>query len=432
MQIFCRETQAHLDMNPHLKDKSQEEGLLIEIVLSFKFLSKRFFILDSLITPAMWLKNCRSRTPSPSSDHSGIPSPVISVKPATVTKPQSSPSALQSTPSIAQQSITLISPVSEPLKKPVISITPSSKLLSQSMLNQSSKLHHRNLRKRRVSARLSLTSSSSTNNSSSSINSKSLQSQTPLIPNHTELRAKMSVQMGQNSQNPPQRPMTFHQPHQFMVPPMRPHMYQFRPPQIPHSPRGPPQMTPLGHQQNFNPMMNGINNLSSLNNLNNGPPPITILVPYPIIVPVPIPIPTMDFLRALHGMSKNKLANLPPAETKTESLPTPENLEECVEEVDEPLDYTKQKSPDHPGSSATDLNCGSDESNSISLNKTNNLTSISGNNVEQKLPKFKITRLNSKRMLTKELSVVDSFESSRPLRKRKRIIVESDATEDND
>lgn len=250
-----------------------------------------------------------------------------------------------------------------------------------------------------------------------------------MIPNHTELRAKMSVQMGQNSQSQPQRPMTFHQPHQFMAPPMRPHMYQFRPPQMPHSPRG-PQM-----QQNFNPMMNGLNglnNLNGLNGLNGGPPPVTILVPYPVIIPVPIPIPTMDFLRALHGMSKNKPTNPAAAETKAEqSLPTPENLEECVEEVDEPLDYTKQKSPDHSCSSApTDLNCGSDESNSISIIKANNLTSA--NNVEQKLPKFKITRLNSKRMLTKELSVVDSFESSRPLRKRKRIIVESDATEDND
>ncbi|KAJ8951508.1 hypothetical protein NQ318_000204, partial [Aromia moschata] len=64
MHIFCRETRAHLELHPHLPVDESTSG--------------------TLITPDLWLKNCRSperRTPSPSTS-----SPKSSEKP-----PQTSP-----------------------------------------------------------------------------------------------------------------------------------------------------------------------------------------------------------------------------------------------------------------------------------------------------------------------------------------------------
>lgn len=46
MQIFCKETQAHLDLNPHLKVASKTSH-------------------DNLITPDLWMRNCRSRSITP-------------------------------------------------------------------------------------------------------------------------------------------------------------------------------------------------------------------------------------------------------------------------------------------------------------------------------------------------------------------------------
>lgn len=36
MQIFCRETQAHLELNPHLKDKNESGGKARLLRLEFK------------------------------------------------------------------------------------------------------------------------------------------------------------------------------------------------------------------------------------------------------------------------------------------------------------------------------------------------------------------------------------------------------------
>lgn len=58
MQLFCKETQAHLDMNPHLKEKGIDKH-------------------DALITPELWLKNCRSRSGSPTSSLSSRNTPQL-------------------------------------------------------------------------------------------------------------------------------------------------------------------------------------------------------------------------------------------------------------------------------------------------------------------------------------------------------------------
>lgn len=69
MQVFCKETQAHLDMNPHLKDKGKSSG-------------------EALITPDLWMRNCRSRSMTPdqrSNDSRTSESPLASL--STTTNP---------------------------------------------------------------------------------------------------------------------------------------------------------------------------------------------------------------------------------------------------------------------------------------------------------------------------------------------------------
>lgn len=65
MHIFCRETEAHLELHPHLPGEDKSGG--------------------SLITPDLWLKNCKSpdsRTPSPvGSPKPQENQPLISVAP---------------------------------------------------------------------------------------------------------------------------------------------------------------------------------------------------------------------------------------------------------------------------------------------------------------------------------------------------------------
>lgn len=52
MQVFCKETQAQLDLNPDLKVKGRSTE-------------------DELITPDLWMKNCRSRSLSPDDRSTG-------------------------------------------------------------------------------------------------------------------------------------------------------------------------------------------------------------------------------------------------------------------------------------------------------------------------------------------------------------------------
>lgn len=70
MHIFCRETEAHLEVHPHLPGEDKSSG--------------------SLITPELWLKNCKSPdsgSPSPPGsprpqENRLPPAPLISVAPA--------------------------------------------------------------------------------------------------------------------------------------------------------------------------------------------------------------------------------------------------------------------------------------------------------------------------------------------------------------
>lgn len=187
------------------------------------------------------------------------------------------------------------------------------------------------------------------------------------------------------------------------------------------------------------------------------PPPITILVPYPIIMPIPIPIPIpmpiVHFLRA--------------AQAKLDEKKNTENNNN-TKASDEPLDFTTSKEgnvergertstpPEIPSPveeaeahKITLSQCAEQhQSNKIShqiVSEQNEFDDEDSPQKQQRLPKFKITRLNSKRIITSSaagssqethasvdaaqaqtsssLCIKESpAETSRPLRKRKRIV----------
>ncbi|XP_053965655.1 uncharacterized protein LOC128867997 [Anastrepha ludens] len=114
MQIFCKETQAHLDMNPHLR----EQGL--EAVASGNGVG--------LITPDLWLRNCRSRSASPASTLSVSPGP----SGPTVIIPNNTSLATGSSSSPASSAASNLGHNATP-HKPMISVAPVSKLMSKSV-----------------------------------------------------------------------------------------------------------------------------------------------------------------------------------------------------------------------------------------------------------------------------------------------------------
>lgn len=171
---------------------------------------------------------------------------------------------------------------------------------------------------------------------------------------------------------PPQRPRSGFQQHPFLPPP--PNLYPLR------SPRLTPSFPPFSHPPNDNRALP----------FGPPPPPVTILVPYPIVLPLPLPIPIPIPLAHFAKLSQpTETATTTRASEKPETSSTREpDSDECSEQ---PLDFTKarteEKEDDEPDPPE-----------------------------ELKLPKLKITRLQTKRNLAKEL------ESNRPLRKRKRVI----------
>uniref|UniRef100_A0A1B0CMA1 Uncharacterized protein n=1 Tax=Lutzomyia longipalpis TaxID=7200 RepID=A0A1B0CMA1_LUTLO len=328
MQIFCKETQAHLDMNPHLKEKGASSG--------------------SLITPELWLKNCRSRSASPTSDrsHSGSP---ISV----------------GTPSISSVTSTV---------RPVITLAPPSKLLSNPLhLAGPVRAPNKGLKKKRTSRIQSMTTN---NNSVQMLNNNSTPSQKPctMTTSAQDLRlhpmAPAMQPAGAPAETPPapQHPPSGFQHHPFMPPP--PNLFPMRSPRL--QPPFPPHSQQPTESRSFP--------------FGPPPPPVTILVPYPIVLPLPIPIPIPIPLS--HFAKLSQPTESATGEAAKNVAPKPQEQQECPE----PLDFTKARTEDKEA----DVDPEPPE--------------------ELKLPKLKITRLQTKRNLAKEL------ESNRPLRKRKRVI----------
>ncbi|BFG04943.1 sine oculis-binding protein homolog [Drosophila madeirensis] len=537
MQIFCNETQAHLDMNPHLRDQAMEAGSEA-----------------GLITPDLWLRNCRSRSASPASTVSVSPGPPAAPERSTA----ATPNAKRSSPSVT--------PPSNP-SKPLISVAPVSKLLAQKspapaaaappppppplqrhQHNSNSSLgsgrdaglkHGR--RKRPLRGPGSCSSGSET--VASMLQKQQQQQQPPTLsadfsgssvplPPLSPMPEPHHPQQQQQQQQPPPvvpqqvlgRGPTAIPPSYFATPPNGHPMglpFGRHPAPPPHHFMPPPHgMMPRGFPPPFGlpmPQAQLPEHLGAFGAMLGAVPPVTVMVPYPIIIPLPIPIPVplpvMDFYKAhltpeqrkrfdeeRATTSRRSKEEQPqpldcsksrsdqeleleqrqdpaPEEEQKATMPTPQLKEEQLEEEEDEKEKDEDvqvddddnddddndddgkksipktnsagraspasASPSSPASSspATDAN-SSQETHCIVRDETQS----EGNQDSQKLPKLKITRLQSKRTLnqTKEEpnaasaaahvpaaatpaggssnSSSAASECSRPLRKRKRII----------
>lgn len=338
------------------------------------------------------MRNCRTRSPSP--DESRTPTPTVDKPPAMakIIVTQSQPSS--STITSSSVNLSCDSAIDRS-KKPLINVLPSSKLLSRNMF------HHKSLRKRRASARLALNNKAHhSSNGTSSTSERIMNNNFP-----SELRAKIHSQM---NNGPKQiQPNSFNRPPlQFMQrPPIN--LFKFRPPfhNFP-SQRMPPPPQPPDDSHHLGQSMNGL------------VPPTVILVPHPILLPIIIPIPLP--LSAFWNAYQTKKSSTPSSENDNRETHREEPEPAKAEETEQPLDYTTTSKSSETNDNTSPLHGENDNgTDSISSDRIEN--SSNGTNAE-KIPKFKITRLNMKQAL----DVKDSNdESSRPLRKR-RIIAEVD------
>ncbi|ETN65189.1 hypothetical protein AND_003048 [Anopheles darlingi] len=363
MQIFCNETQAHLEMNPHLKEKSSSAG--------------------SLITPELWMKNCKSCSMSPVSERSESVSPVPSLPLRSSPEPSPIASVRHSPTTTSGSGLTSSTPASTSVnaKKPLISVAPPSKLLSKGLQSapslQSRVSSPKNARKRQRGSHRSVGSQGMVKRAASlhqptdgsvaqgtvnnnnvttipnnnlSISPSTMKASCSVItaPNVQDLRllqkkhhslagagvsgtpfdGRDTVLVGSSATGapgagaaavPPQPPHFLPPSLNLMRPPffpLNPGGRRFNPQHLlqpPHAspamppppsplPGAPPPATaagPMGHHST-RPPQPPLPPLPGMLGL--GAPPVTILVPYPIIVPlplpIPVPIPVIDFLKA--------------------------------------------------------------------------------------------------------------------------------------
>ncbi|XP_037818542.1 sine oculis-binding protein homolog A-like isoform X1 [Lucilia sericata] len=523
MQIFCKETQAHLDMNPHLKEQGLEAASNGA----------------NLITPDLWLRNCRSRSASPASTVSISPGPPGQ---ANICNERSANSPLPRL-TLNNSSLPLTSNTSH---KPLISVAPVSKLMSKSpsiLANRQSPKHNRKKRPVRACVReemLNTRNSEVKSNCSPSLAPVSIKPKPLMASLNDNNRSGLNQS---NSQSLTQFAASGVQDLHMNVPPLSPlnetHSSQ---PTTPHSlpptpNRGPTAIPPAffattpNNQATQNaqtmgfaprpPFMPNPNNgflprflgnfgglppppphaaaalmppeLTALNTLIGTPPPVTIMVPYPVIIPLPIPIPVplpiVDFYKAHLTPEERKKYEEEQQQMKQEKETTNSEPPLTNRDTEEPLDFTKTKELEQESVRLKDtdspktlpevddtkeveqtseetkntntevatsrtrhLQCvlsseeapqtntdnrtsttklksdfvasnqdTNEDSSELQGGSSSNITASGGGGggeTNQKLPKLKITRLQTKRTLiqTKE------SECSRPLRKRKRII----------
>ncbi|CAH4033936.1 sine oculis-binding protein homolog [Pieris brassicae] len=389
MHIFCRETQAHLDLNPHLVSSSST---------------------SNLITPDLWLKNCRSRSVSPLSERSVSPN----------TEPK------QTNEKTSESSCHRKSPM------PLITIAPTAKLMNPKSIDEKTftqkspetkkeiRQTKMNLRKRRASKCTSTVTSQTMRHHTTTPKAQDLRMCSPSIDGSSPTS---SVTVGNstihsppsniNAQIPPFNPMFGMPPPVFLDSPghindyrhpgMYPPRFGFMPPR-PMMPQERPRIIP---PINFSHAIGQ-------------PPPVTVLVPYPVVLPIPlpipIPIPLSSFLQA-HRVNKVK--------TEVNS-----------DDTEGPLDFTINSDKNDAKESENSQSKFNTEKETYTneLNKDDTRLEsekeslVSETNPEQTLPKFKITRLGSKmaKIVTKAR---ETSESSRPLRKRRRLV---EVTPDDD
>lgn len=419
-----------------------------------------FIIVENLITPEMWLKNCRSRSPTPSTtveanrgvSISRTPTPNTMEKCSLGSKivvTQSQPMPTSTITSANTLTNLSSEDCSSSTKKPLINVLPSSKLLSRNLL------HQKSLRKRaRIAGRMAQQQSSTKQQQQSTSNYVEKNSSLNFSP---DLRA----QIHSPSQIPPVGNFNHRPPPLKFMPRPPINLFKFRPSfhnflQPPQGQRMPPPPPDNNHP---NMMMN-----SQL-----FPPPV-VLVPHPIVLPiiVPIPLPLSAFWNA-YQVGKNPssdkiISTTPPSSSSLSSASSSEIDNEQQRNVgmnnrsdellmerttmgpteasnEEPLDYTTSKSPENNERKSPARNDNDDVlmANRIEIESTicddRMETSSNGDNSD-KITEFKITtRQTLKRCQDNEPSTTTTStstflkdyvnESSRPLRKR-RIIAEVD------
>lgn len=398
----------------------------------------QFIIVENLITPEMWLKNCRSRSPTPAaanaSEVSGVavsasvmsrtPTPTTAEISRIIVNTQSQPSS--STVTSANSSN--LSSCENSSKKPLINVLPSSKLLSRNLL------HQKSLRKRaRISGRLNC-------GSNSTAKQQSITTQNPVnfLPSSSSSSTATDARAQQihspKHQNSPVGNFNRPPPLNFLPrPPIN--LFKFRPPFHNFVPQG-MRMPPPPHDNQNHPMNSFL------------PPPV-VLVPHPVVLPiiVPIPMPLSAFWNAYQvgkNPSSSKITSTTPPSSSSSSEIDRDNLNMARMEKsgEEPLDYTTAKSPESNKSPMRDDNADENDDGmmeNVRIESTTSCddrmmeTSSNGNNLE-KIAEFKITRQTLlKRSHDNEPTTTSSSsflrdyvnESSRPLRKR-RIIAEVD------
>lgn len=517
MQIFCKETQAHLDMNPHLKEQGLEAANNGA----------------NLITPDLWLRNCRSRSASPSSTLSVSPQPAGSMNQSnerpSITPPTTTTAACSSSSSMLQNTTSN--------HKPLISVAPVSKLMSKSPVAMQQRLSPKHNRKKRpvrtpaaggigANRADSKTTNSSSNMTTQNFKAKSLLSSLNETSKHTNLNQAATPSLTQFAAScvqdlhmnvPPLSPMLDSHLSQHSTPHALPTTGRNAMPQgffaasqlKQNAPTltqdsyaaRPPHPPPAFHANaGFLPRFYGdflptaaapqLMQPTALNALIGTPPPVTLMVPYPVIIPLPIPIPVplpiVDFYKA-HLLPEERKKfdeerKLHLEASLAEAAKSREKSLDNAEFSDKPLDFRKTKATDDENaekpccteaSAANELappcklgeneilteqkladttqsslsssspaapsktpECSletaaepSDEDThnknesqfSTSSTSICNFTDDTAHNPDeslQKLPKLKITRLQTKRTLTQ----TKESECSRPLRKRKRLI----------
>lgn len=455
MQIFCKETQAHLDMNPHLKDKGKSSN-------------------ENLITPELWMRNCRSRSMTPdqrSNDSRTTESPVANVSVSANPMP---------TIKVAPVSKLLSCDHDKSNAKHKLRDEPTNELKNYSHFAQKT----RALRKRRTirlgsGSNISIPENMNNNDSanenrnihkkmhpSNMIGEKNRMNNLLPAPMMSNLPPKISPTIEKNEPSLIHRYQLLSQPApnlfamnenrslqnalrqsaQFIAPLIPNHSFRDSPEILSKMSSGPtplskimpmqrqrseqPSSNSTAQKHNFipenNPMFSMQQKLKSQIPLNEFlenvfgsiTPPSTLMIPYPIILPIPLPIPIPlpyeAFLRAAQLNKKDNNHSNGHSSSSNSSI----NEEDPIQNIyisnlnDQPLDFTKDRITSKISKNSDDETDDDDDrssSNSQSVNETHRKNDVTKSIVNRQL---------SKRILTKE----SSSENNRPLRKRKRII----------
>ncbi|XP_060801475.1 sine oculis-binding protein homolog [Amyelois transitella] len=402
MHIFCRETQAHLDLNPHLVSGAST---------------------SNLITPELWLKNCKSRSASPTSERSGSPNPEANKhnNPENIEEHKIQKIPLRKSPPLP---VITIAPT-EKLMKPKRSSeerTPPQKVPEAKKDTRGTKM---NLRKRRTSKCSATVTSQTLRRQTSTPKAQDLRMCSPSVDGSSpaSTTGHSAIHSPPHPVNPHPQPPHFPNPMFGMPPPVfmdtGPGMpnelrQPLFPPRLNFMPR--PGMS-MPHERprippppNFPPAFGQA-------------PPVTVLVPYPVVIPIPlpipIPIPLTSFIQA-HCANKVK------TEVKSD-------------DNDGPLDFTINSDKNREKESNKTNVVNGDNHSETTEDRTANceenkevedrlepeegteVESTESGNPEQTLPKFKITRLGNK-MAKIVPKPREPTEAPRPLRKRRRLV----------